>query len=177
MQRHAKDLQTKSRTHQVLPHRNGTFKVYSGTSGEAHIVRALTPNWFGCDCEWSKYHKYEDCSHTLAVREFLANAAGNTLSFWHTEEDANRQHRHTENLGFGLWSTERKPRQSPRKAQYVVGHGLDVVVSQEGHGELKHHITQHATTYTELEYENSAVYCFRKGNWLMFVKKEDVRIV
>ena len=108
MNRNAKSLQSKSKKNEVTRMETGRFLVTSSTSGNKYIVRDLGGDGWRCSCDWAKYHPERDCSHTLAVREWLANATGARLSFWATTDDAARQHRHTEGLGFGLWATERR---------------------------------------------------------------------
>lgn len=108
MNRKAKSLQGKAKKHVVTPAGNGHFAVESASSGNAYTVRDLGGNYFRCNCEWAAYHPMQDCSHTLAVRDWLAHAANKSLSFWSNADDASRQHRPTENIGFGLWATERK---------------------------------------------------------------------
>lgn len=108
MNRQAKKLQPKAKQNTVTRMGAGRFEVTSSTSGNKYIVRDLGGDGFRCSCDWAKYHPAKDCSHTLAVREWLAQANGASLSFWAAPDDAARQHRHTEALGFGLWSTERR---------------------------------------------------------------------
>lgn len=109
MKRNAKSLQSKSRRHEVTPTtERGLFRVTSATSGNTYSVRALSDNSFRCACDWAKYHPSRPCSHTLAVLSYLEVAGRRALSFWASEEDAERQHKPTERVSVGLWATSRR---------------------------------------------------------------------
>ncbi len=109
MDRHAKELQQKSRKHQIKASANkGTFLIESSTSGTTYAVRAMTNGSFRCTCKWSEYNPTKSCSHTMAVRQWLAVAGRKALSFWASTDDAARQHRSTERISNGLWATTRR---------------------------------------------------------------------
>jgi len=108
MQRHAKELQSKAKTHEVEHAGSGQFYVTSASSGKRYFVKERRVG-FQCSCDWAKYHdtRMRPCSHVLAVEEWLEGTGERTLSFWTDEEDAARQHRKTRWVGVGLISTSR----------------------------------------------------------------------
>lgn len=113
MKRQAKSLQTKAKKNTVQPVNDpngGKFWVTSATSGNRYLVSELANGGFQCTCKWAQYHQTdrEPCTHVLAVQEYLEQAGNRALSFWSSPEDAARQHRPTERVGFGLWATSRK---------------------------------------------------------------------
>lgn len=110
MNRNAKGLQKKAKKHQVSPKGHGRFAVTSASSGNTYTVVALQNGGFACCCDWAQYHdtSRRPCSHTLAVIEWLEQAGNRSTSVWASEDDAHRQHRHTEQVGYGLWMTTRK---------------------------------------------------------------------
>ena len=110
MRRHAKQLQTKSKKHEVsLGTGRGQYIVTSATSGNEYTVTELAGGGFVCVCDWAKYHdtSREPCSHVISVMEHLEQAENRSLSVWETRADADRQHRPTDHIGFGLWTTSR----------------------------------------------------------------------
>lgn len=119
MNRQAKELQTKSRNHQVsLGAHRGTFLVTSASSGKRYTVWEMSDGGFRCSCEWAYWNPRDECSHTLSVREWLEASGNRSLSFWSTEQDAERQHRPTEWVSSGLWQTSRKTRMPRRETGY-----------------------------------------------------------
>jgi hypothetical protein len=179
MKRHAKKLQNKSRKHEVILDGH-MFRVESGKSGKTYFVRPLPGDRFQCSCEWAKNYPHKDCSHTLAVREWLANAANNTLSFWATEEDAKRQHRHIERLGYGLLATERRPNRKPVQAErvdiYEVLPGKEVLVRRNGSG-WKPFTTKRVTHFSKPKAQTESAYIFEMGTWELMIEKEQVNVV
>jgi len=110
MKRQAKQLQAKAKTHTVKPVTGkGQWVVTSGTSQKEYTVFALEYGGYACTCDWSKYHHLgsRPCSHILAVMDYLESCKGRTLSYWTDDESAERQHRPTERVGLGLWTTSR----------------------------------------------------------------------
>lgn len=108
MARNAKAMQSKAKKHSVQDNGSGRgYTVASATSGKAYHV-ATVGRGFECTCRWAKYHRFEPCSHVLAIEEWLARASGRSLSFWANETDAKRQHRPVEYAGRGLLQTSRK---------------------------------------------------------------------
>lgn len=107
MKRHAKRLQRKTRDNEVLGFASGAWLVESSTSGEVHQV-IETPSGLRCDCDWNKYHPERPCSHRMAVSDEIAERKGWTLYYWTSEEDAQRQHKQTLQIGEGLWVTIEK---------------------------------------------------------------------
>jgi len=107
--RFPKEMQQKSRSHQVEPLSNEMFIVTSGSSGSQYTVVLMDP--IICSCDWGKYREPGlpcGCSHVVAVQNFLAECEKYRVSVWATEEDAKRQHRKTAILGDGLILTARK---------------------------------------------------------------------
>jgi len=109
MDRQAKTLQNKAKKNKVQPQGKGEFSVTSATSGKTYTVTNLANGGFQCTCKWSQYHRTDlkPCSHCLAVEEWLEQAGNRSLSFWTSEEEAQRQHRPVMRVGQGLWATSR----------------------------------------------------------------------
>ena len=78
-----------------------------------------------CDCEWATYHITKSCSHALAVREWEANTAAVTLSFWIDFADALRQHRSVVRVDNDILATRR------RKLSDPVDEALRLIVMQD----------------------------------------------
>ena len=96
MNRNVKQLQLKSRTHQVSPPgRNNpiTYFVGSGNpeSDAVYTVRLQGIEAPTCTCDWRKWHPGSLCSHGLAVLNANAEEDGRYVSLWSTEDDAKRQ--------------------------------------------------------------------------------------
>ena len=104
--RHAKSLQTKSRTHTVRPLTNG-WEVTSGTSGNQYIVRQFGNGAFHCGCTYHQYHTHGECSHVAAVRNGLAQTEGRTVILHDSVEAYRRSHRRLEEFNDGLIITSR----------------------------------------------------------------------
>jgi len=105
--RKAGELASKAKAHEVTELAAGRYTVVSGTSGNSYTVD-LRYAAATCTCDWGKYHEAGEpctCSHVLAVHKALASGK---LNAWATEEDAKRQRRHTQYLGEGIWTTERR---------------------------------------------------------------------
>ncbi len=119
MNRHAKSLQSKSRTHTVIldnPLVN-RYRVISGGSGKEYIVNVFADGTAGCNCDWATKRSSVDlfeskgtsaCSHTIAVFEFRAQGEGYRVSAWSSPEEVVRQHRATQVIGDGLRVTLRR---------------------------------------------------------------------
>jgi len=111
MNRFPKEMQVKSRSHEVTPLSEDEYLVVSGASGELYTVKFTEAANVTCTCEWGKYREPGTpcgCSHVVAVRDFLAEKAeGRRLSVWSSIEDAHRQHKRIHELGDGLILTSR----------------------------------------------------------------------
>jgi hypothetical protein len=94
-----------------------TVVVESATEPELHYTVHVRFGEDGkvvqttCDCEWAK-HSGVACSHVMAALEHLAKTKGRNLSFWTSEEAAQRQKQRTffltaGNPGNGVWITSR----------------------------------------------------------------------
>jgi hypothetical protein len=107
--RNAKQLQVKSRKHEVEQVAPAGFTVKSGGSGkEYRVILGTVPT---CTCDWGQYRKVGSpcaCSHVLAVYDFLGSQVDRKLSAWASEEEAKRQKRQTLNVGDGVYVTFRK---------------------------------------------------------------------
>ena len=125
MNRHAKSLQSKSRHHIVTRLDANTFDVESYTSGDSHLVRRSYTGHLSCDCTWATHHPYKSCSHVLAVREWEANTAAITLSFWTDSASARRQHRSVVRIDSDLLATLRRKAADPVGAALVAIATLD----------------------------------------------------
>ena len=125
MNRHAKDLQNKSRHHIVIRLDANTFDVESFTSGDSHLVRRSLTGHLSCDCTWATHHPYKACSHILAVREWEANTRAVTLSFWTDYADALRQHRSVARVDNDLLATQRRIPTDPVQAALAAIAALD----------------------------------------------------
>ena len=101
MQRHAKKLQTKSRTHAVTLDGHG-WTVTSGSSGKQYSVTELADGRFHCTCDWHYYHPYGECSHTAAVRDWIAKAGGRTVYLKDSVESYRRSHQRYEDYNQGI---------------------------------------------------------------------------
>jgi len=111
MQRHAKELQTKSRTHQITSLAAGVYEVTSGASGETYRV-TVNDHGATCTCNWAKYRPTTDprsaCSHTIAVYNYRAQQQKRRAYAWHDEERARRQHKKLTGIGDGILVTTSK---------------------------------------------------------------------
>lgn len=109
MKRHAKSLQSKAKKHQVQPGR-GSWLVTSARSGKGYRIWQRRNGGFECSCPWGDYHdtSKDPCSHVLALEEWLEVAGNRNLSFWATEEEAQRQRRPVRLVGNGIWATSRR---------------------------------------------------------------------
>ena len=88
----------------------GRFEVISGTSGKAYTVTDLRDGRFMCTCKWAEYHEAGECSHTIAVRQWLAQAGNRALYAHDCEESVKASHQRLEDVNDGLWFTSRKAR-------------------------------------------------------------------
>lgn len=107
MQRHAKKLQKKSRTHQI-EESGDSWLVTSGTSGETYRVVELTTGSFNCTCNWHIYHPAGECSHTASVRDHIAQQEGRRVILHSTVEDFRKSHRKYEDFNEGVIVSTRK---------------------------------------------------------------------
>ncbi|NDJ85424.1 MAG: SWIM zinc finger family protein [Chloroflexi bacterium] len=112
-----KDLQSQSRNLTVRRVDRDTFVVESLSNPRGnHIVTVRFGDantvYARCTCPWAKNHGVA-CSHVIAALEYLAGLKGRRLSFWLTQEDANRQKHRTfylaggRNRQEGVWITSR----------------------------------------------------------------------
>jgi len=82
-------LDRKARKCEVERTGSKTFRVTS-TSGRVYEVEMGGT----CQCDWA-YYGGRGCSHQLAAIKFWLQEQGwERVSFWPTEADAKRQHRH-----------------------------------------------------------------------------------
>lgn len=109
MTRQAKNLQSKSRTHEITEVNATTYTVKSGASGNSYTV-TLQNNGATCNCSWAQYRPRRDnrsgCSHTIAVYNHLAGDSHKVMA-WSSEEQARKQHRPMISVGDGLILTVR----------------------------------------------------------------------
>jgi hypothetical protein len=107
--RNAKQIQKKSRAHQVTQDAPAGFTVVSGGSGkEYRVILGVVPT---CTCDWGQYRKIGSpcgCSHVVAVYNHLSEQAGYKVMAWASQEEAARQHRTRIEVGDGLTLTARK---------------------------------------------------------------------
>jgi len=80
-------------------------------SGATYTVEVLDGAAY-CGCEWGSYRPVADqrtgCSHSIAALDYIEKkAAGRKLSVWVNQDDANRQHRPSRNIGDGIVVTSR----------------------------------------------------------------------
>ena len=110
MNRNAKALQAKAKTHDIRPvSGKGQWVVTSGTSQKSYTVFALEYGGYACTCKFGKNQRLgsRPCSHIMAVMDYLESVKGRTLSYWADNGSADRQHRPTERVGLDLYSTSR----------------------------------------------------------------------
>ena len=100
--RHGKKLTKKSRSHQVAAIGNGQFQVVSGSSKKTYIILSLTDGRFVCSCDWHKWHSAGECSHTLSVRQELANLESRKVHGYDSVESYRKAHRRYEDYNDGL---------------------------------------------------------------------------
>jgi hypothetical protein len=100
--RHGKSLTKKSRTHKVESIGNGMWQVKSGSSGKTYTIKNLTDGRFVCSCDWHKYHSAGECSHTLSVRQELADIESRKLHGYGSVEQYRKAHRKYEDYNDGL---------------------------------------------------------------------------
>jgi hypothetical protein len=109
MNRQAKSLQSKSRTHEIAEVNATTYTVKSGSSGNEYTV-TLQNSGATCSCSWAQYRPRKDqrsgCSHTIAVYNHLAGNDHKVMA-WASEEQAQKQHRPMISVGDGLTLTVR----------------------------------------------------------------------
>lgn len=111
VERHAKQLQSKGRTHEVAELAQGIFDVTSGTSGKSYrVCVGQHGQGASCSCDWGKYRPANDkasaCSHTLSVYSWLAEREGRRVSAWSSDEEAKRQHKAKTDIGDGVVITK-----------------------------------------------------------------------
>ncbi|MCU0499036.1 MAG: SWIM zinc finger domain-containing protein [Anaerolineae bacterium] len=122
-----KDLQTQSRKLRVRRVDRDTLVVESTSNQLAHHVVTISFQddqiHARCTCPWA-IHRGIACSHVMAALEYLARQKGRKLSFWLTEQDAQRQRQRVlylrgERPEEGVWITsrnDRPPQRDPRRA-------------------------------------------------------------
>lgn len=102
MVRNVKFLAKKSKTNTVNPLAWDLFEVTSGSSGKVYTIRGIG-NLYTCTCDWHKYHSLGECSHVLAVREYIAkNVEDRRIKLYADLETAKKAHRRIEILNDGL---------------------------------------------------------------------------
>ncbi len=110
MERHAKQLQSKSRIHQVteVAGQPNAYDVTSGHSGKVYRV-LVNPDGAFCTCDWAAYRPMNDhrsaCSHTIAVYDHIAQQESRRASAWASEQEARRQHKPVTQIGDGVLVT------------------------------------------------------------------------
>jgi len=108
--RHAKEIQKKSRAHQVRQIGPNWYKVYCLTSGQTYDVN-LAVNGGTCTCAWGQQRPPGDhrsgCSHVVAAMNYRALQLGRQVSVWSSRKAARRQHRPMVRIGDGLIITSR----------------------------------------------------------------------
>jgi len=109
--RNAKPMQIKSRTHEVTKINNNSYSVFSSRQGNTYSVNVFESG-ASCTCDWATKRHHENgavgCSHTIAVFDFIAKENGaKSVSAWASEEEAKRQHRQMNVIGDGLVLTKR----------------------------------------------------------------------
>lgn len=107
MKRHAKELQKKSRTHDVQMTDWG-WKVVSGSSGKEYAVRETADGGFVCTCKWHDYHPGGECSHVASVRQWLAEIRKRTIYLEDSVEAYRASHRKFEDYNEGVIYTSAK---------------------------------------------------------------------
>lgn len=106
--RNAKVLQSKSKTHEVTEGNHGIFKVTSGSSHSEYFVSQVNANDFHCTCKYHEFYKTGECSHTIAVRKFIAENNSRSISAWSNPFDAMKQHQKNQGYNDGVYFTSRK---------------------------------------------------------------------
>lgn len=109
----AKQVQSKSRSHEVKQVAGNTYQVTSGHSGDTYKVQIFSDMSGTCTCKWGQYRKHSNCyrsgcSHVVAVFDWIEQGQGRTVSAWTSEDQAKRQHRPMVNIGDGVILTSRK---------------------------------------------------------------------
>jgi hypothetical protein len=119
----AKEVNAKSKTHEVTELSPMVYQVTSGTSGNDYIVRGHnnenklgrnTQVTYTCSCPWGTYRSNKDagrsgCSHVQRVVAYLEMERDRrTVSAWSDTDSAARQHRPVIVLGDGVQMTTRK---------------------------------------------------------------------
>lgn len=108
--KNVKQIQSKSRTHEVTCPGPDAYSITSGASGKTYNVHIATHGGT-CSCDWGQYRPRGDtrsaCSHVTAVYNFIAAEANRTVSVWGSSEDAKRQRRPILNIGDGVTLTAR----------------------------------------------------------------------
>lgn len=107
--RNAKSLQSKSRTNSVEALGGNRYEVTSGKSGKVYTVRTGS-HGATCTCKWGQYRPAMDqrsgCSHVQAVYNHINQGErGRNAYAWNNEADAQRQKRHTLDIGDGVLIT------------------------------------------------------------------------
>lgn len=109
MERHGKSLTRKSRTHEVFVSEiAGAFDVTSGSSDITYTVRELSDGRFYCGCKWHEYHIFGECSHVIAVRQWLAQAGNRAVYAYGSLEEAKNAHRKIEDRNDGVTIASRR---------------------------------------------------------------------
>lgn len=106
----AKQIQRKSRRHNVRQVGPNWFKVASDETGQTYDVN-LGLNGGTCTCRWGRERPPRDhrsaCSHVIAAMNYRAGFRGRTVSVWSSPTDAKRQHRPVLDIGDGVILTSR----------------------------------------------------------------------
>ena len=106
--RHGKSLTKKSRKHQVAQTGQGYFQVISGSSNKVYNIHQLTDGRFICQCDWHKYHSYGECSHTISVRQYLADIESRKVHAYGSIAEYRQAHRRYEDYNDGVILASRK---------------------------------------------------------------------
>lgn len=108
--RHASELATKARKHDVMEHGKDVWLVTS-SSGNLYTVTSNESGAYRCNCRWGaplgKQRLASGCSHALAVAMYEAGKAERKAVVHGTLSDAKRQHRRRVELGQELCVTLR----------------------------------------------------------------------
>jgi hypothetical protein len=106
----AKEIQSRSRCHEVRQVRANWYKVTSSETGRVYDV-GLGLNGGTCTCEWGRQRPDDDrrsaCSHVVAAINYRAEQKGRRVSAWNSKEQALRQHRPMLAIGDGVILTSR----------------------------------------------------------------------
>jgi hypothetical protein len=75
MVRNVHGMKEKARRHTVTMTSPYTWSVHSGYSGNDYTVGQLADGRYLCNCEWGRNYPCEECSHIIAAKDNLRDAA------------------------------------------------------------------------------------------------------